>query len=318
MGCIILIGVLLTLYYSPKFIPVVSVTKGGPYNLSSPTTVIKQTDASGILNPGGMGFQAFVYLNPLMRTGAHVDCGTGQGKPSCADGVFQPCKCDPTNGCGACGHPAYVSVFNLMGLIGLEIMPVPDASRQGQVKAQLTIKTETTGATAPIPDYYIETIPLPFINFQKWVMITVAREGRRFDIYFDDKLVVSQKTLNMPVFTQIGTNLNGVVLGSKNLVGQVANITLYTSRRTIEQVESDYTTLADTRGRPYLYNGSTIPINISSGSISGITPTFGTSMFPSLPDWSSFSFNGCFKGKCFNAPAVKPANGLLQWTSNYA
>ena len=42
-----------------------------------------------------------------------------------------------------------------------------------------------------------ETIPLPELPFQKWTMITIAREGRRFDIYYNGKIVTSKRTQNV-------------------------------------------------------------------------------------------------------------------------
>ena len=327
VGIIVLIGVGLVLYFSPSYTPKVYVTSAGPYNLPQTTTLLKQTDASGVLDPASMTFQAFIYLNPLQRTGAHVDCGTRSNQPSCADGTFQPCKCDPTNGCGNCAHAAFMNVFNLMGVTGLEIMPVPDASRQGEVKAQLVIKTETMGkgqGTGATHDYYIETIPLPFIKFQKWTMITVAREGRRFDIYYNGTLMLSQKTMNMPALAPLATNMNGITCGGSGLIGQLANATLYGERRTTHEVESDYARLADTRGNPYLYEESTLALTLanpdySGASISGIVPTFGSSLFSGLPSWKNFSISACFlTGNCFTAPAVTPPNGLKQWNTSYA
>lgn len=316
-----------------------------------------------------------------MRTGSHVDCGTDLNKPSCKDGVYQPCLCTNNNvsapmlantmvqdstytifssgdanwtdigassttvgttftyngvtvsgdgtakvtyesstntsDCTSCAHPGFTPVIDLYGIAKLEIVPAPDAGRQGQVTVQLTVKTfdASTGA------YYIETIPLPHITYQKWTMITIARDGRQFYIYYDKALVLSKKTMYIPIINQLTTNLTGVKSGSPGLIGQLANITLYPSRLTVLDVEKNYTALADTRGSPYLSGGSTVkvlskPIT-EKPSVDGILPTFGSSLSSFLPsfDFSKFSF--CLTGNCLNAPIVAPTNGKT-WHSNYA
>ena len=41
---------------------------------------------------------------------------------------------------------------------------------------------------------YIETFVLPPLPFQKWTMITINREGRRFDIYYNSTLYNTIRT----------------------------------------------------------------------------------------------------------------------------
>jgi len=300
------LGIILLFYFAPSYTPRLNMI-AGPFDLSKTTTVVNATDAAPLLNPD-FSFQAFLYLNPLMRTGTHVECGTDQNKPSCSDGVFQPCICKTSGDCGTCAHSGYYSVVNLYGIATLEIMPVPDASRQGAVAAQLIIKTEmmTDGAMAQ-HKYYIETIPLPAMTVQKWTMVTISKEGRRFDIYYNKELIASKKTMYMPISNKIDSNLTGIVSGSSGLIGQMASVTLNPSRTTILDVEKAYSTRADTRGAPYL-NGITLSTPVSpTPTLDGIMPTFAYSFGFKLP---TFSF--CLSGDC-GAPAVKPG----EWTNTY-
>lgn len=308
----ILLVIVLVLYYAPSYGKRVSVTASGPFTLSTKQTAVAFTDAKGLLEPEFTA-QAFVYLNPIMKTGMHIDCGTDPKQPSCADGSFQPCLCNDLSGCGQCLNRGYFKILDLMGVATLEVMPVPDASRQGAMATHLYVKTEMMDASgiAAKHNYYIETIQLPPTPIQKWAMITIARDGRQFDIYYNDSLVKSQKTMFMPISSTTQTNLTGVVSGSSGLVGQVANITLYPKRRTIMDIERDYKTLADTRGAPYLNSaGAATLADMDIPDAEGILPEYGYRYNFRLP---TVSF--CLSGNC-DAPAVTPASNRI-WVTNY-
>jgi hypothetical protein len=315
-------AVVLVFYFSPSYQKKITVTAMGPFGLDQENTVASIQDAAPLLGPSESTFQAFIYLNPMMRTGNLASCGTEPNQPSCADGTFAPCPCDPRTGdCTPCSHAGYLPVFNLCGVAVLEILPVPDASRQGKAMAQLLVRTETTSVTTGVTasQKYVETLPLPPIEVQKWTMVTVAREARRFDVYYNDKLVLSQKTMNMPISSTVNSNLRGVVSGSSGLVGQLANATVFNYRLAIQDVIGKYQELADTRGRPYIYGSA--PQTLASGQITlssalGLMPDFSK---PLLPEWwYSSSWSLCPASGCFTAPVLRPSNPLYDWTSNYA
>lgn len=319
----IFIAVIFVMFFSPSFVEKAIVTSPGPYDLSKESTVVKIEDSNVLVTGSEATFQAFVYFNPLMRTGTYGACGTNPNQPSCADGTFGPCPCDAASGdCGSCAHSGYQPVFNLNGLATLEVLTVPDASRQGQAMVQLIVKTEgkslTSGSTAT--QKYIETLSLPSIKLQSWTMFTVAREGRRFDVYYNDKIVLSKQTLNMPISSLVASNLRGVVSGSPSLVGVLTNATVAPKRYTIQDVQASYIQLADTRGQPYIIPDknappSTIVSNLTDAtSASGVLPTVGSSM---LPSFSGISIP-CITTNCFSAPTVRPPNPLYDWSSPYA
>lgn len=317
----ILFVIVLVMYFSPSYVPKIVVNALGPYSLGAETSIIDVDDTQQFYEDSAGSFSAFVYLNPMIRTGSYSGCGTNPNQASCDDGTFAPCPCDPaTNDCSVCNHSGYNSLFNIAGVVGLEVLNAPDASRQGKSMAQLIVQTEgppvSKGTTNT--QKYIETLPLPPILIQKWTMITIARDGRRFDIYYNDSMVFSQKTMYMPTSDKSNTNYKGVVSGSDGLVGQLAVANLYSSRQSSLDVSINYIKFADTRGTPYLNSGSTLGLTSTTPSTDvsnrlGLNPSAHP---PSIG--STFSGMDLCPGGCMNAPAVRPASPLYKWSSPYA
>lgn len=322
---VIIIGAIF-FYVSPSYAPSIQVTSPGPFDLSKDSTVIPSEKAISLVRDPESTFQAFVYLNPLMRTGTYGTCGPNPNQPSCSDGSFAACPCDAATGdCKGCIHEGYRQVFNLNGVAALEVLSIPDASRQGQAMAQMIVKTEgpsLSGATSS--QKYIETLSLPPIQFQKWTMITVSREGRRFDIYYNTDLVLSKTCTYMPVTNPLNTTFNGVKSGATGLGGILMNASVSSSRTSVQKIKEDYQRLADTRGQPYVVSDPNAPLKTLSTDLSsnldplGLNPTVseggGGSWFPTI----SLSKLFCPSGNCISAPTVRPANPLYDWSSAYA
>jgi hypothetical protein len=317
----ILIGVILFFYYSPSYAPKIIGVAAGPYDLNKQTTIIEEKDTIPYYSDTNGSFSAFVYLNPVNRTGAFAPCGTNPNQSSCEDGRFKICTCHATTGdCSVCNHTGYNSVFNISGIVGIEVLVAPDASRQGKAMAQLIVKTEgpslhsgSTSITTSVSQKYIETFALPEIALQKWTFVTVAREGRRFDVYFNNRIVLSQKTLNMPISNVTNGSMSGVTSGSSGLIGQLAVANLYNYRLSTKDVSEKYSQYADNRGRPYL-NVTGNPLNLSD--VGGILPNYASSLSSSLFGYIP-SLSLCPSGGCFNPPAIKPASPLYQWSTSY-
>ena len=186
--------------------------------------------------------------------------------------------------------------------------------------AQLIVQSEgpplSSGTTNT--QKYIETLPLPPIPIQKWTMITVARDGRRFDIYYNDTMVFSQKTMYMPTSSLSNTNYKGIVSGSDGLIGQLALANLYTTRVSTLDVNVNYTTFSDTRGRPYLNTGSTLDLNSTTPSSDIINRVGLNPSAQATSIGSTFSGMNLCPGGCLNAPTIRPASPLYKWSSSYA
>lgn len=328
LGTIILLGVILVFYLSPSYAPKITAAAMGPYPLTSTQTIIKDIDAQPYYSDANGSFSAYVYLNPMNRTGAYAPCGTNPNQASCADGTFAPCPCDPvTSDCTTtCNHSGYSSVFNIAGIVGLEVLIAPDASRQGKAMSQLIVKTEgapvSVAASTGASQKYIETLTLPPIHLQKWTMVTVAREGRRFDVYYDDTIVLSQKTMYMPVSNISNSNFRGITSGSAGLVGQLCVANVYNYRINSQQVVANHTATSDTRGRPYIGSTATSSgtvlskVGESPTDITGMMPTAASSLSSSVAGLSSL-MTFCPKGGCFSAPTVRPASPLYDWSTSY-
>ena len=317
IGLGILFILVLMAYYSPSFAKKVLATASGPFPLTTTQTMISEQDARPYYSESNGSFSTFVYLSPMNRTGSYAACGTNPNQASCSDGTFAPCPCDASTGsCQPCTHIGYNSVFSISGIVGLEVLNAPDASRQGKAMVQLVIKTEgqpvQQGSSAS--QKYIETITLPPIPLQKWMMVTVAREGRRFDVYYNDSLVLSQKAMYMPVSNISNSSFSGITSGSDGLVGQIALANVYNYRLSSSDIAAKYQEFADTRGRPYI---NSVANPLVQGDKTGLNPSVvsGNTLSSYLP---ALSFNLCPSGGCLTPPAIKPASPLYDWTSSYA
>jgi hypothetical protein len=310
------VGLLTTTYFTAKStIPTLSSTASGPFDLSKETQIIKRSDATPFYENSESTFQAFIYLNPMLRTGTHVPCTkTGQmNLPSCEDGTYALCDCGTNNDCATvCRHDGYEPVFSLGGVVMLEVITVPDSGRQAEAAVQLVIKTERIPRGSAAKNF-METFALPPIPFQKWIMITVARDGRRYDIYYNDSLVLSKKTTYMPISMAVFTDMRGVTSGSTKLTGQLALATIANYRYTSQKTNATYRASVDTRGHPYINS----MINPVSGMVSeGASQPAAEAgnIFTSIAN----ALRICPPEGCLNVPTVRPATPLYDWSSNYA
>lgn len=307
---IAIIIIFTVLYYFPMYKGTVLVTQIGPFALDKSASVTNSSETAPFYSNSNGSVAAFIYINRYngMGIAPPVTSATNTaGDPTHA------CSCGPTNDCtGACSHEGYSMIMNISGIVWLEAMATPDASRQGFATIRIAVKTEGQQSTSSGPQSsstavttsqkYIETIALPPIKLQKWTYITIARDGRRFDVYYNDKLVVTQKTAFMPVASITAGNMSGITSGS-SIDGQIALITLFNTRLSNSQVATNYATYADSRGMPF--------VNSSSNTIL-YSPTMTTNISSYIPN-----INLCPNGRCLNPPAIQPPSALYKWTPTY-
>ncbi len=263
----------------------------GPFDLSQ-SKEIGDTKASQTIiarsNSGSL--QAFVYPLAFQRTGKLSMCSDGStprpGEPDCNSGRFGICACQGTD-CTQCKHIGYVNILNISNVIRIEMLTAPDASRQNAALVQLVVRTLRNNPTKNDTEVVEETLVLPEIPLQKWTMVTIARDGRRFDVYYNNKLVSSKRTEHM-----IDTNsaVGPILAGDPNLSGSVAYAEVFDRRLTQAEVAATYSRLADTNGQPYL-SKSKFDIN----------------------DFLSI----CKDGNCLKGPSVRPSSPLLDWDTMY-
>lgn len=300
-GALVLFIVLFALYIAFKATPTPasSVLVDGPFSLSSKTAVIK-TDSFlvpaaslNFLKNGTGTFQGYIYLDSLSQTGSLSTCGALSNQPSCTSGLYDPCACRNLIDCTNCSHDGYKSIISLYGVYTLEILPFPDASRQNTVSAQLSIQTQTADET------FIETIALPPIPLQKWVMFTMSKSGRRIDIYYNSSLVSSSTLLNMISTLQPSGSI--VQAGSHGLSGNIGQLSMNDSVATIGSVATQYSQTSDTRGAPVKFAAS---LNSYTNKI---TPVNSSGLLSRL----------CLDGSCLHLPRVGNTNpSLSQFTDS--
>jgi hypothetical protein len=132
-----------------------------------------------------------------------------------------------------------------------------------------------------------ETIPLPNIPFQKWTFVTIAREGRRFDVYYNGKLVMSKRTQNI---VDTRSAVSPIVAGDPALTGTITRVESFPEKLTQPQIAAKYSEQADTTGKPHMESSM--------------------NLLDYLP--------GCKGGGCLTGPSVRPTSPLLDWETPYA
>lgn len=117
----------------------------------------------------------------------------------------------------------------------LEVSPSPKDKKE--YGARLRVQTQHASK------FQYETIPLPAIPKQKWVYITILREGRRFDVMYDNRIVASQRLEHYPVVIT-----SPLSVGDKGLSGRVIHMVVNSRRLRPEEVERERKTHVDTSG----------------------------------------------------------------------
>jgi hypothetical protein len=164
----------------------------------------------------------------------------------------------------------------------LEIAPAPNGTTK--ISARLRVKTNSK-----IKGIIQEIIELPPIPQQKWMFIAILRDGRRFDIIYNNEIVASQILENYPVV--ISSSLS---IGNTGLNGSVIHVIINDRRLTPTQVERERVTRVNTNNM--ILEADSITMSLPGLNLFGQCP-------PGLP--------------C--DPITKPpSNNLLQWKTPYA
>jgi hypothetical protein len=133
----------------------------------------------------------------------------------------------------------------------------------------------------------MESITLPAIPLQKWTVITIAKEGRRFDIYYGAELQVSKLTDFIPITPDISLNWT---VGNPKWDGMIGLFMGFEKAFYAPDVLEDVSTLLNTRGIPYYTE------NASETSYT----------------------TSCILGTCTKLPDVKPRNPFSVYDTTIA
>lgn len=228
-------------------------------------------------------FRVFYKVESLPRTSIAYDTavGTASGLNPVTNN-FDICQKLDAN---SCKHPGFLKLLNFQDSFYIELLQAPDASRPGLPKTQVCITTTAIQKNQQNQNQqvnYLETFPLPPLPLQKWVMVTIVRRGSDFDFYYNNTLVSSIKTTNVPYFT--ATSATFAEKGIKGIAKYVHTINKGSSAA---DVAADHARNADTNGEP--------------------TPLL----------FSNLTVDLCPSGNCFKGPEIRPANPLVDWTTDY-
>lgn len=106
----------------------------------------------------------------------------------------------------------------------------------------------------------VETIPLPAFPLQKWVFLSVLRDGRRFDVMYNDRIVASHRLDKYP-----NPVSNPLMIGSKELLGSAVNILVNDKRMSPSEIVGLRNSLADTNGAPPVDPSFPLPNVLADG-----------------------------------------------------
>ena len=163
----------------------------------------------------------------------------------------------------------------------LEVSPAP--AGRDHTTARLRVQTNDAGV------FKQEVIDLPNIPKQKWVFLAILRDGRRFDVIYDNQIVASQRLESYPVI--ISSSLS---VGNTGLSGYVSHVLVNGTRLTPNQVERERLTYVNT-------NNTVVDADPVASS------------FPSVK-----LFAECPSGLPCDPITKPPSNNLLEWRSPYA
>ena len=132
-------------------------------------------------------------------------------------------------------HEEYIPLLQVENNWHFEVV-LSGKDKQGY-SARLRIKTQQAGQIKT------ETITLPTIPRQKWVYLAILREGRRFDVMYDNRIVASQRLEHYPVV--IASPLS---VGNEGLNGTVIHVKTNSRRLSPSEVDHERTAHVDTNG----------------------------------------------------------------------
>jgi hypothetical protein len=176
----------------------------------------------------------------------------------------------------------YIPIMYVAGNWSFEISQGPSGLLDTNARLRVVTKNSSGEATNQIME-------LPSLPKQKWVCISILRDGRRFDIMYDNKIVASQRLQWYPVIIS-----NPLRIGNKKLGGSAIHIIICDRRLTPSEVDRERLKYVDT-------NNMVIESNIIDMS------------FPNIR-----LFSQCPPGLPCDPVTKPPRNNLLEWNTPYA
>lgn len=260
------------------------------YDLSvtEETTVLPVSKCPWDGRPSSIRFAVFIEAAP--KTVSKVDCIVAstpltQFGPSCTDATYKTCTCSATDctGCGITSNTYLTKLLSIGDVFEFWASGYTSANDKPHVPAILKIRTaqDTT-------HNFMESISLPAIPLQRWTVVTVVKEGRRYDVYYGEKLVVSKLLDYLHVVPSSGSDWKiNPMPGWKGKIGLFTGIP---KAQTKEDIHNDVSSLVNTRGVPFYLEQINFSFDLK------------------MPE--------CMFGNCNKLPTVKPLNPFAVYASS--
>jgi hypothetical protein len=175
----------------------------------------------------------------------------------------------------------FTSIMQIDNNWFLEIAPAPTGNSSSS--ARLRVQTNDGGQVTQ------EIIDLPSIPKQKWTFIAVLRDGRRFDVIYNNQIVASQILEFYPVVIS-----SPLAIGNTGLNGSVIHVMINGVRLTPTAVERERVAHIDT-------NGTVLEADKVAISFPGLN-----------------LFAQCPPGLPCDPITRPPSSNLMQWKTPYA
>jgi hypothetical protein len=186
----------------------------------------------------------------------------------------------------------YTPVLMMNGSFALEVSPayLSSSSATSQMSSTTRLAVFLAGqSTSPEP-YYIN---LPQLPQQTWVQVAILRDGRRFDVMYNDRLVASERLPTLPVATQ-----SELIIGNTDLLGGAIHGFIYNYRLNPIDVAKNMSRYTDVNGYPLGAESSLVNLPFVPTDLQRIT----TECPPGLP--------------C-NTISEPPQNPFKMWATPY-
>jgi len=233
-----------------------------------------------------------IYIESAPKTISKVDCVTTATPlttfgPSCTDYTFKTCKCEAINcsNCNMAENTYLTKILALGNVFEMWISGYTSSNDKPYVPAILKIQTAQDKN-----QYFMESVSLPAIPLQRWNVISIVKEGRRYDVYYGEKLVVS-KLLDYTRFAS--TSDRWKIYRTPGWRGKIGLFRLDFKAATKFDIHLDISNLLNMRGIPFYLE----QINFSEFLFSVKMPE-------------------CVLGNCNKLPTVKPLNPFAVYESN--
>jgi hypothetical protein len=261
------------------------------YELSKPgQIVLDSTELPWTGKTASLRFAIFIENAP--KTLKKVDCVDDSSfqtvfKPSCSDYSFKPCKCSGIS-CTTCAmteESSYMSKLLSIGSV-FELWTSGYTSTNDKPYVSTLLKIQTASSST---QSYVEGITLPAIPLQRWTVITIVKEGRRYDVFYGEKLVASSLCAYVPLIPSSGSDWKAGT-SAKGWKGKIGLFNGFSKAQSQDDVHADVSSLLNTRGIPFHLENLKFSFDVN------------------IP---------CLLGNCNTLPVVKPLNPFVAFHSNF-